>query len=524
MFQEILIASLGLLAIPKNVGIDIENAYGKEKLLSESNTRALEENRETKEKLNNISETISEMAKSFGEAAVTEVTEDEIKKQEEKNKKIFIEELKNNLEGLEQNILFDDLYNDEKIQDEIYFSLQENEIMTQKELINVLEKNNRYILGFSANTKNDSIDLDIRKVIKAINSSYRVSNLNFIWKKKIDENKKNVSKQLEGVSQAISELANDITKKEEQFVEEKEKIKVLLEQKEVSVKDLQISKEKTERYKVKIYTSICENEDGLQCGMKKINQCLSKVLNCDMVLQKQECGLRQEKDICMFTFISKDKFRLQVGVSKTTQKGSPVSGDTSTQTKLEDGKILLAISDGMGSGPEARKSSKIAIKMLERLLTSGFEKENSIKLINSTISANTEEDMYATLDVEIFDLYAGNVEFIKNGACPTYIKRDDQVQILKSQSLPAGILSDIDLETYDKDLQNGDILVICSDGVIDSNKEYLNKELWIKYLLEDIKTDDVQKIADIIIKEAIDNDYGQEKDDMTVIVAKVKSK
>ena len=73
-------------------------------------------------------------------------------------------------------------------------------------------------------------------------------------------------------------------------------------------------------------------------------------------------------------------------------------------------------------------------------------------------------------------------------------------------------------------MQNGDILVICSDGVIDSNKEYLNKELWIKYLLEDIKTDDVQKIADIIIKEAIDNDYGQEKDDMTVIVAKVKSK
>ena len=171
MFQEILIASLGLLAIPKNVGIDIENAYGKEKLLSESNTRALEENRETKEKLNNISETISEMAKSFGEAAVTEVTEDEIKKQEEKNKKVFIEELKNNLEGLEQNILFDDLYNDEKIQDEIYSSLQENEIMTQRELINVLEKNNRYILGFSANTKNDSIDLDIRKVIKAINSS-----------------------------------------------------------------------------------------------------------------------------------------------------------------------------------------------------------------------------------------------------------------------------------------------------------------------------------------------------------------
>ena len=31
----------------------------------------------------------------------------------------------------------------------------------------------------------------------------------------------------------------------------------------------------------------------------------------------------------------------------------------------------------------------------------------------------------------------------------------------------------------------------------------------------------LQKIADIIISEAIDNDFGKEKDDMTVIVAKV---
>ena len=178
----------------------------------------------------------------------------------------------------------------------------------------------------------------------------------------------------------------------------------------------------------------------------------------------------------------------------------------------------------MGSGPEARKSSKIAIKMLERLLKSGFDKENSIKLINSTVSANTEEDMYATLDVEIFDLFDGNVEFIKNGACPTYIKRGGQVQILKSESLPTGILEDIDLVQYDKDLKDGDILVICSDGILESNNEYLNKELWIKYLLEDINSEDVQQIADILVKESIDNDYGQEKDDMTVIVAKVKAK
>lgn len=59
------------------------------------------------------------------------------------------------------------------------------------------------------------------------------------------------------------------------------------------------------------------------------------------------------------------------------------------------------------------KSSKIAIKMLERLLTAGFEKDVSMKLINSTLSANTSEDMFATLDIQILDLFNGNMEFIK---------------------------------------------------------------------------------------------------------------
>ena len=36
-------------------------------------------------------------------------------------------------------------------------------------------------------------------------------------------------------------------------------------------------------------------------------------------------------------------------------------------------------------------------------------------------------------------------------------------------------------------------MVLCSDGVLDSNVEYKNKELWIKYLLEDIETTNTRK-------------------------------
>ena len=522
LFREILIASIALLAIPKNVGIEIEDLFGKEKLLPETTGRSLEENKETIYKLNNISETISEMAKSYKEAAATIVDDEELEKQEEYNKNIFVNELKNSLDGLEENIIYDDIYNDEDIQKDIYKCLLEKEIITKKDLLNIFALHNNYIVGSNIDDNNKSLEKDLSRIIKSINYAYRISNLNFIWKKKVDESKKNVSTQLEGVSEAISNLAEEISPRQvEKFVAEKEKIKIFLKQKEIDIKDISIKQEETGRYSVTLYTGVCENVDGTQCNIKKIAQILSKVLNSDMVLQKQECGLRLNKENCMYTYISKDKYGLQVGIAKSTKKGSPVSGDTSIQTKLDDGKYLLALSDGMGSGPEARKSSKIAIKMLERLLTSGFEKDTSIKLINSTLSANTEEDMYATLDIQILDLYSGNIEFIKNGACPTYIKRDNEVQILKSESLPTGILEDIDLEVYDKDLEDGDIIVMCSDGIVESNTEYLHKELWLKYFLEELQTDDVQQIADLIISEAIDNDYGKEKDDMTVIVAKV---
>ena len=221
----------------------------------------------------------------------------------------------------------------------------------------------------------------------------------------------------------------------------------------------------------------------------------------------------------VFSYLSADKYIIQIGQATKIKNDSPVSGDSLLQIRLNDGKYLVALSDGMGTGPEARKSSQIAIKMLERLLMSGFDKDTSIDLINTTIM-NTNEEIFATLDIAIIDLYNGKVEFIKNGACPTYVKNKKKVQIVKSLSLPAGILKDINLTTYDKDIEEQDILVMCSDGILDSNVEYKNKELWVKYVLEDIETTNCQKIADLILNEAVDNSYGIAKDDMSIMVCK----
>ena len=521
IFKEVLIASLGLLAMPKWMGITIEEFNQQDILLPEYNKRALDTSNETITQLNMVSETIKDIAETYTE---TEENGNTLLDFVQKNKQEFIKELLNNLEGLEDNLLYEDLLQTESpIISEIFESLVEKQEISAQDLIKIFEKFNNYIIYENEKT-NIKIQEQINKVVKAINDAYKTSKTNFIWEEKVKTSKKNVQAQLDGVSKAISSIAvkmEEEIKKEKDYIDEKKQAIAMLEQKNIIVQDIEITK-KENRYLIDVYlkeeSKISENTD-----IDKIQKVLEKVINEKLMLNESKMKKQRRRENRIFSYISEDKYILQIGQATKIKKDSPVSGDTILQIRLSDGKYLIALSDGMGSGTEARKSSQIAIKMLERLLLTGFDKNTSIDLINTTIM-NTNEEIFATLDIAIIDLYNGKIEFIKNGASPTYIKNKKRVQIVKSLSLPAGILKEINLTTYDKDIANNDILVMCSDGIIDSNVEYKNKELWVKYMLEDIETENPQKISDIILNEAIDNNYGIAKDDMSIMVCKMTKK
>ena len=480
MVQEILIASIGLLAMPKNIKINIEDFVSDVKYLPKIPDNRLEQKEDMVYKLNNVSDAISEMANTYKEVAATVLEENEI--EYSKNKEIFVTELENNINDLKDNVLYDDLVDDESpIVDDIFKELTEKSEITRKSLLNIFEAHNNYILGFDDSEISNKIMSEIDKMVKAINASYRISKINFIWKRKIVENKEAMGNQLDGISKTISNLAEDInmqtnTSKE---IDEKEELIKILEQKKIGVKELNITKEENGKIEIGIYISPCEDFNSTkleieECKSDKIKQIINKFYKQEFEVQLVDCSIQKTNEICYFKYISKNKYKLQIGLAKITKDGSPVSGDTTLKMKLQDGKQLIAISDGMGSGPNARKSSKIAVQMLKRLLISGFNKKTSLDMINSSMCLNSEDDSYATLDIAIFDLYEGNVEFIKNGASPTYIKNRHHVDVIKNITLPTGILNNIELKISDRDVEENEILVMCSDGIAESNAEYEN--------------------------------------------------
>ena len=93
MFKEILVAAIGLLAVPNWVGIDIEELNPKENYLPSFKNNRLSQGEETVNQLNMVSETIKDIANTYE----LDSTAEEAKK---KNKNTFITELLNNLDGL----------------------------------------------------------------------------------------------------------------------------------------------------------------------------------------------------------------------------------------------------------------------------------------------------------------------------------------------------------------------------------------------------------------------------------------
>ena len=513
VFKEILVASIGLLAVPKTIQINIEEFLGKQNLLPVTPTGTLtrSKEKETADMLDDVSSAIKDIANTYKET----ITDDEILVS---NRNIFVSELLNQLDNKKDNMLYDDLTKMENnITDELFNILVKKQKIDRKDLLETFAKFNSFIVGFEDKEISEYLESNIEESINCINNAYKISKSNFVLQKKLSENKKTISTQLGEVSKAISGLSEGIKqdiKSEEKFETQKQEILSLVSQLDIQLEDIRIKKEKNGRYHVDVILAI----EGITKGKKeKIQKIVENSLKQKMI----EC---ETEDSRILSYVAEDKYSISIGMASTKKKNSEISGDSTLKTRLKDGKYLIAISDGMGSGVDAAKSSILALNMLKKLLSSGFDKDTSVELINSAILNSSEKEIFATLDIAIVDLYTGNIEFIKNGACPTYIKNKKKINMVKSLTLPTGIIDNVDLSLHDKDIENNDILVMCSDGIIDSNVEYKNKELWIKYMLEDIETEDSQKIADLILNEAIDNNFGVAKDDMSIIVCKFKKK
>lgn len=201
----------------------------------------------------------------------------------------------------------------------------------------------------------------------------------------------------------------------------------------------------------------------------------------------------------------------QLGVSRASKGGASVSGDTLLHRRLETSRLVLALSDGMGAGPRAAQESQVTVDLLDRLLEAGFAPEVAIRTINSALLLRSADEVFATLDLLLLNLTNGEADFLKTGAAPSFVRRGGQVSVVKSASLPAGILTQIEVPLVRRSLHPGDLLVMVTDGLLADLEEGRVIEF-----LRRFPRQEPQLVTEALLGLALEDREGRPTDDITV--------
>ena len=223
-------------------------------------------------------------------------------------------------------------------------------------------------------------------------------------------------------------------------------------------------------------------------------------------------GTQREEDGAVFEMEALKGLTARMARISLPEDEESVCGDETGELRMPSGKVVYAVSDGMGSGEEANRESRAAIDLLFDQFRLGVERELIYENVNRLLMARGEREVYATLDAASIDLVTGEAEMVKFGAPPTCLVRGGNVRTLSGEALPCGIVDEARPCVHRIRLRQRDRLVFCTDGVYD----LLGKDLEAE--LKKAPARPLERLAEDLMEVA--RQKGQ-RDDMTIMVVEV---
>lgn len=217
---------------------------------------------------------------------------------------------------------------------------------------------------------------------------------------------------------------------------------------------------------------VCDNLDKITIELRfgkpaktKTLKTLTHQLSLLSGKSLEEPEIDEFEDYIRAVYREKPELKVVSAGVQFNASGEKYSGDTYTTFQDSKGFFYAVICDGMGTGARAAVSSSLAVTLLEKLIKAGFGINAAIATVNTSLISKSGDECSVTLDLIAVDLYTGRVEFYKCGAQDTLVKRHGKTSEIGFDSLPLGILSNIEVSTGSGTIGTGDVIIMCSDGV-----------------------------------------------------------
>ncbi len=208
-------------------------------------------------------------------------------------------------------------------------------------------------------------------------------------------------------------------------------------------------------------------------------------------------------------------FRAVIGVSQKQKAGERVSGDSGRSFVTEDGLACSMLADGMGSGEEAARDSRMILTLMERFLRAGITPDDAVRTIAPAFRLKCDGMRGVTLDVLTLDLFTGQGAVLKCGAAPGYLRTAQGVTVLSGGTLPIGLSDDnVSDPGIPVKMGHGDLFVLVTDGVCDGSSDE-----WVRRLLDERTGESPKELALKLVQGAAER--GAE-DDLTAMVVKIE--
>ncbi|SHJ79973.1 stage II sporulation protein E [Hathewaya proteolytica DSM 3090] len=332
------------------------------------------------------------------------------------------------------------------------------------------------------------------------------------------EGREIIAAQMNNMAHTINDIGGEIGDKIYIDITLETKIRRLLDKNSIPYLDVMCIREGAHRNTVKIVVRAIAQK---YC-QKEILSLVSEANNSPMIINKEGCVIDSSKNTCTVVYEETPKYHIDTYVAVKCKEGENCSGDSYMFEKLRDGTHLNIISDGMGTGPQAKIESEAAVKLIHEFCQSGFSKNAAISTINSIMGIKfSEREKFATMDLCSVDLYTGEAQFMKVGAVDSFVKKKGKVKVIGCSSLPFGILDKADVQVEEVDCENGDLIVMVSDGVIDYNESDNLDSNWMEQYMKTTELNTPKEIAMDILEQSLSRNNDKVKDDMTILVSKV---
>ena len=215
---------------------------------------------------------------------------------------------------------------------------------------------------------------------------------------------------------------------------------------------------------------------------------------------------------------SSRSFRVEHGVAYVGKNGNKLSGDSYLCENFQNGTTIVAISDGMGNGKLAHTESSLALRVLKCMLNFDVPVAEAIRVIADLKQENNLDERFFSLDLCMIDKEKGCAHLYKQGATSTFLLRRETVRKIEMPGLPLGAIGTTKISQMKVDLSPGDIIIMCSDGILDL---FTHTNLFEKRIIQNMDVD-VNKMTQDLLNYSITQSHGKIIDDMMVVAAEYK--